>query len=156
MEKEFMDFRAKGSFFAEIRKNGKVIETIEKHNLVVNTSCSMIAKLLAGAAVSIYSFDNQISKIKCGIDNDSSGYPDDMVSSIDKTNLDGTVYEKNIILSDGNPNPDSAIGGFQANNNIEMTEINNNNTGGNFGGYNNNSNDGGDFGGGDFDTGGDF
>ena len=57
---------------------------------------------------------------------------------------------------DGNPNPDSAIGGFQANNNIEMTEINNNNTGGNFGGYNNNSNDGGDFGGGDFDTGGDF
>ena len=106
MEKEFMDFRAKGSFFAEIRKNGKVIETIEKHNLVVNTSCSMIAKLLAGAAVSIYSFDNQISKIKCGIDNDSSGYPDDMVSSIDKTNLDGTVYEKNIILSDGNPNPE--------------------------------------------------
>ena len=57
---------------------------------------------------------------------------------------------------DGNPNPDSAIGGFQANNNIEMTEINNNNTGGNFGGNNNNSNDGGDFGGGDFDTGGDF
>ena len=57
---------------------------------------------------------------------------------------------------DGNPNPDSAIGGFQANNNIEMTEINNNNTGGNFGGYNNNSNNGGDFGGGDFDTGGDF
>ena len=57
---------------------------------------------------------------------------------------------------DGNPNPDSAIGGFQANNNIEMMEINNNNTGGNFGGYNNNSNDGGDFGGGDFDTGGDF
>lgn len=106
MEKEFMDFRAKGSFFAEIRKNGKVIETIEKHNLVVNTSCSMIAKLLAGATVSLYSFDNQISKIKCGVDNDSSGYPDDMISSIDKTNLDGTVYEKNIILSDGNPNPE--------------------------------------------------
>ena len=60
---------------------------------------------------------------------------------------------------DGNPNPDSAIGGFQTNNNnnIEMTEINNNNAGGNFGGFGNgNSNDGGDFGGGDFDTGGDF
>ena len=65
---------------------------------------------------------------------------------------------------DGNPNPDSAIGGFQSNNNnIEMTEINNNNmnTGGNFGGYGNNNtgsnfggfgndnNDMGDFGGGD-------
>lgn len=104
MEKEFMDFRAKGSFFAEVRKNGKVIETIEKHNLVVNTSCQIIAKLLAGAVVSLYSFDNQISKIKCGIDNDSTGYPSDMISSIDKTNLDGTVYEKNIINSDGSPN----------------------------------------------------
>ena len=61
---------------------------------------------------------------------------------------------------DGNPNPDSAIGGFQTNNNnIEMSEINNNNNnaGGNFGGFGNgNSNDSGDFGGGDFDTGGDF
>ena len=60
---------------------------------------------------------------------------------------------------DGNPNPDSAVGGFQNNNNIEMTELNNNNgnDGGNFGGFgNNNSNDGGDFGGGDFDAGGDF
>ena len=61
---------------------------------------------------------------------------------------------------DGNPNPDSAVGGFQSNNNnIEMNEINNNNNnaGGNFGGFgNNNTNDGGDFGGGDFDTGGDF
>ena len=59
---------------------------------------------------------------------------------------------------DGNPNPDSAVGGFQNNNtNIEMTDLNNNgNTGGNFGGFGNNSNDGGDFGGGDFDTGGDF
>ena len=60
---------------------------------------------------------------------------------------------------DGNPNPDSAVGGFQSNNNnnIEMTEINNNNAGGNVGGFGNgNSNDGGDFGGGDFDTGGDF
>lgn len=105
MEKEFMDFRAKGSFFAEIRKNGKVIETIEKHNLVVNTSCQIIAKLLAGAVVSPNVFDNQISKIKCGTDNDSSGYPVDMVSSVDKTNLDGIVYEKNIILSNGEPNP---------------------------------------------------
>ena len=61
---------------------------------------------------------------------------------------------------DGNPNPDSAVGGFQNNNNIEMTELNKNNNGndgGNFGGFgNNNSNDGGDFGGGDFDVGGDF
>ena len=63
---------------------------------------------------------------------------------------------------DGNPNPDSAVGGFQTNNNnIEMNEMNNNNnnnnTGGNFGGFGNgNTNDGGDFGGGDFDTGGDF
>ena len=66
---------------------------------------------------------------------------------------------------DGNPNPDSAVGGFQNNNNnIEMADFsnnnnnnNNNNNGGNFGGYgNNNSNDGGDFGGGDFDVGGDF
>ena len=63
---------------------------------------------------------------------------------------------------DGNPNPDSAVGGFQSNN-IEMTEINNNNNnnnnngGGNFGGFGGNiSNDGGDFGGGDCDTGGDF
>ena len=54
----------------------------------------------------------------------------------------------------GDPNPDSAVGGFQSNN-IEMTEINNNNnnninnnTGGNFGGFgNNNENTGGDFGG---------
>lgn len=104
MEKEFMYFRAKGSFFAEIRKNGKVIETIEKHNLVVNTSCQIIAKLLAGAVVSPDAFDNQISKIKCGVDNESTSYPDDMISSIDKTNLDGTVYEKNIINSDGTPN----------------------------------------------------
>ena len=66
---------------------------------------------------------------------------------------------------DGNPNPDSAIGGFQPNNNnIEMTEINNNNninsggnfggngnnnTGGSFGGFGNSNNDMGDFGGGD-------
>ena len=63
---------------------------------------------------------------------------------------------------DGNPNPDSAVGGFQTNNNnIEMSEMNNNNnnnnTGGNFGGFGNgNTNDGGDFGGGDFDAGGDF
>ena len=59
---------------------------------------------------------------------------------------------------DGNPNPDSAVGGFQNNNNnIEMAEFNNNNNEGNFGGFgNNNSNDGGDFGGGDFDVGGDF
>ena len=76
---------------------------------------------------------------------------------------------------EGNPNPDSAVGGFQSNN-IEMTEINNgnnndnnggnfggygnnnNNTGGNFGGYGNNSNDMGGFGGGgDFSAdGGDF
>ena len=64
----------------------------------------------------------------------------------------------------GDPNPDSAVGGFQSNN-IEMTEMNNNNTGGNFGGYgNNNNNDytGGNFGGfggggGDYaDDGGDF
>ena len=68
----------------------------------------------------------------------------------------------------GDPNPDSAVGGFQSNN-IEMTEINNNNnninnnTGGNFGGFgNNNENTGGDFGGfggggGDFSAdGGDF
>ena len=57
----------------------------------------------------------------------------------------------------GDPNPDSAIGGFQQNN-IEMTEINNNNggygnnnndnMGGNFGGYgNNNDNTEGNFGG---------
>ena len=61
-------------------------------------------------------------------------------------------------FNDGNPNPDSTVGGFQNNNtNIEMTDLNNNgNTGGNFGGFGNNSNDGGDFGGGDFDTGGDF
>ena len=65
---------------------------------------------------------------------------------------------------DGNPNPDSAVGGFQNNNNnIEMTDFNNNNNNnnnnnsGNFGGFgNNNNNDGGDFGGGDFDVGGDF
>ena len=61
---------------------------------------------------------------------------------------------------DGNPNPDSAIGGFQSNNNnIEMNDLNNNNNniGGNFGGFGNgNTNDGGDFGGGDFDAGGDF
>jgi uncharacterized membrane protein YgcG len=64
----------------------------------------------------------------------------------------------------GDPNPDSAVGGFQSNN-IEMTEMNNNNSGGNFGGYgNNNNNDytGGNFGGfggggGDYaDDGGDF
>ena len=71
----------------------------------------------------------------------------------------------------GDPNPDSAVGGFQSNN-IEMTEINNNgnneNTGGNFGGGGNNNNyTGGDFGGyrnnsndmgsfGDDDGGGDF
>ena len=65
---------------------------------------------------------------------------------------------------DGNPNPDSAVGGFQNNNNnIEMTDFNNNNNNnnnnnsGNFGGFgNNNNNDGGDFGGGDYDVGGDF
>ena len=50
----------------------------------------------------------------------------------------------------GNPNPDSAVGGFQSNN-IEMTEINNgnnDNNAGNFGGFgnNNNNNTGGDFG----------
>ena len=57
---------------------------------------------------------------------------------------------------DGNPNPDSAVGGFQNNNNIEMRELNSN-EGGNFGGFGNgNTNDGGDFGGGNFDTGGDF
>ena len=64
----------------------------------------------------------------------------------------------------GDPNPDSAVGGFQSNN-IEMTEMNNNNnnSGGNFGGYgNNNDYTGGDFGGfggggGDYaDDGGDF
>lgn len=49
---------------------------------------------------------------------------------------------------DGNPNTDSAVGGFQPNNNIEMTDINNN-TGGNFGGFGNDNNDMGDFGGGD-------
>ena len=66
----------------------------------------------------------------------------------------------------GNPNPDSAVGGFQSNN-IEMTEINNGNNGnngGNFGGFGNN-NTGGDFGGqgnnnandmGGFGGGGDF
>ena len=51
----------------------------------------------------------------------------------------------------GDPNPDSAVGGFQPNN-IEMQELNNNNnyndnTGGNFGGYGNNENTGGNFGG---------
>ena len=49
----------------------------------------------------------------------------------------------------GDPNPDSAVGGFQPNN-IEMREINNGNNenaGGNFGGYGNNNNTGGDFGG---------
>ena len=68
----------------------------------------------------------------------------------------------------GNPNPDSAVGGFQSNN-IEMTEINNgnDNDGGNFGGYgnsNNSNNTWGDFGGygnnatdmGGFGGGGDF
>ena len=50
----------------------------------------------------------------------------------------------------GDPNPDSAVGGFQQNNNIEMQDINNNNvnTGGNFGGYGNNDNNVGGFGGG--------
>ena len=63
----------------------------------------------------------------------------------------------------GDPNPDSAVGGFQSNN-IEMHEINNNNNGndgGNFGGYGNNGNNGydtGNFGGGgDYSAdGGDF
>ena len=50
----------------------------------------------------------------------------------------------------GDPNPDSAVGGFQQNNNIEMQDINSNNvnTGGNFGGYGNNDNNVGGFGGG--------
>ena len=49
----------------------------------------------------------------------------------------------------GDPNPDSAVGGFQPNN-IEMTEFNNqnNNNGGNFGGGNNNDYTSGNFGGG--------
>ena len=63
----------------------------------------------------------------------------------------------------GDPNPDSAVGGFQSNN-IEMQEINNNNNnnngndGGNFGGYGNNEYDTGNFGGGgDYSAdGGDF
>ena len=60
----------------------------------------------------------------------------------------------------GDPNPDSAVGGFQSNN-IEMHEINNNNNGndgGNFGGYGNNGYDTGNFGGGgDYSAdGGDF
>ena len=49
----------------------------------------------------------------------------------------------------GDPNPDSAVGGFQSNN-IEMQEINNannENTGGNFWGDRNNSNNSGSFGG---------
>ena len=49
----------------------------------------------------------------------------------------------------GDPNPDSAVGGFQPNN-IEMTEFNNqnnNNVGGNFGGGNNNDYTSGNFGG---------
>ena len=84
-------------------------------------------------------------------------------------------------MYNGDPNPDSAVGGFQSNN-IEMQEINNGNnnvgnfggygnnndyTGGNFGGYGNNSNNvntGGNFGGygnnsnnvGDFGGGGDY
>ena len=60
----------------------------------------------------------------------------------------------------GDPNPDSAVGGFQSNN-IEMHEINNNNNGndgGNFGGFGNNGNDTGNLGGGgDYSAdGGDF
>jgi hypothetical protein len=63
-------------------------------------------------------------------------------------------------INNGDPNPDSAVGGFQSNN-IEMQEINNNNAnaGGNFGGFGNNTNDMGDFGGGGGDygfDGGDF
>ena len=57
-------------------------------------------------------------------------------------------YSQQNMYNNGDPNPDSAVGGFQPNN-IEMTEIHNNeNTGGNFGGFgNNNENNGGNFGG---------
>jgi uncharacterized membrane protein YgcG len=77
-------------------------------------------------------------------------------------------YNQQQNMYSNDPNPDSAVGGFQPSN-IEMTEMNNNNndhnndhnndnTGGNFGGFGNNSNDMGNFGGdGDFGAdGGDF
>ena len=60
------------------------------------------------------------------------------------------IYNQQNIYS-GDPNPDSAVGGFQSNN-IEMKEINNGNNNENIGGgfgndENNNSNIGGNFGG---------
>ncbi|MBO7043794.1 hypothetical protein J6W34_04575 [bacterium] len=116
MEKEFIDFKAKGSFFAEIRKNGKLIETIEKHNLIVNTSCKIIAKLLAGARVALPVFDNQIVKLGVGSFADASTPFTNYTSSPDKTELDGDspAFYKYFIKIENNecvPNTDGGIPG---------------------------------------------
>ena len=98
-EKEFMNFKVRGSFFATVRRKGKIIEKIEKHNLIVNTSCRIIAKALAGAAYGLDSFEHQISKIGIGTFlGQPSSWPE---SSVDKTQLDGVRYSKNLILLEG-------------------------------------------------------
>lgn len=117
MEKEYMDFKARGMFFAEIRKNGKVIETIEKHNLVVNTSCQIIARLLAGAVTTGGDeiFNKQISKIGIGaFATEPSGGYSQFTSSIDKITLDGDtpLFYKNFIkVSGGTASPNTDGGG---------------------------------------------
>lgn len=117
MEKEFMDFKARGMFFAEVRKNGKVIETIEKHNLIVNTSCHVIARLLAGAVAQGGDeiFSKQISKIGIGaFATDPAGGYSQFVSSVDKTTLDGDtpLFYKNFIkVSGGSVSPNTDGGG---------------------------------------------
>lgn len=108
MEKEFLDFKARGMFFAEVKKNGKVIETIEKHNLIVNTSCKIIAKALGGVGVTGNTAPVEIGIKKIGLGTYLKSEFDNLVSpptsSPDKTVLDGTtVYYKNICNDDGSP-----------------------------------------------------
>ena len=102
--KENIENKLVGHFFAQIRKNGEVIETIERHNLIVNTSCKIIAKALGGVAITGDSapVDIGIKKIAVGTTTNAS-ITTGWTSSVDKTTLDGTVYSKAICEDDGSP-----------------------------------------------------
>lgn len=74
----------RGTLHLDIIKNGKIISS-EEHNLIVDTSCKVLAQLLGG--VGVYT-DKAVNKIHFGTGNLPVG--------LAKTVLDGTVFSKAI------------------------------------------------------------
>lgn len=80
---------AVGTFHIDIIKDGKVVKTEEKHNLIVNSSSMLLAKAMGGALID--SSSKSISKIGFGAGDDAR-----LPASINKTSLDGTLFTKAI------------------------------------------------------------